>query len=123
MCHTAQRERRCRHSLRFGPMATAAGGTMREIARWMGRSPGITAAAGNGQVSGGALGAVVVPHRWPFREVQLWAEELVRADRRKDEFLATLAHELRNPLGAIRNAVGLLQREQGVTPAAQRAQV
>jgi PAS domain S-box-containing protein len=30
------------------------------------------------------------------------------ADRRKDEFLATLAHELRNPLAAIRTAVGAL---------------
>ena len=32
-----------------------------------------------------------------------------RADRRKDEFLATLAHELRNPLAPIRNAVDLLR--------------
>jgi signal transduction histidine kinase len=32
------------------------------------------------------------------------------ADRRKDEFLALLAHELRNPLAPIRNAVGLLRR-------------
>lgn len=32
------------------------------------------------------------------------------ADRRKDEFLATLAHELRNPLATIANAVYLLQR-------------
>lgn len=31
------------------------------------------------------------------------------ADRRKDEFLATLAHELRNPLAPIRNAVKLLE--------------
>ncbi len=31
------------------------------------------------------------------------------ADRRKDEFLATLAHELRNPLAPIRNAVEILQ--------------
>ena len=30
------------------------------------------------------------------------------ADRRKDEFLATLAHELRNPLAPIRNAVAIL---------------
>jgi PAS domain S-box-containing protein len=30
------------------------------------------------------------------------------ADSRKDEFLATLAHELRNPLGPIRNAVELM---------------
>jgi len=34
---------------------------------------------------------------------------LIDADRRKDEFLATLAHELRNPLAPIRNAVHLLK--------------
>ncbi len=36
--------------------------------------------------------------------------ELKEADRRKNEFLATLAHELRNPLAPIRNAL-LLMRE------------
>jgi two-component system, sensor histidine kinase len=36
-------------------------------------------------------------------------EALRGADRRKDEFLATLAHELRNPLAPIRNAVKLLE--------------
>ena len=35
---------------------------------------------------------------------------LQEADRRKDEFLAMLAHELRNPLAPIRNAVSLLGR-------------
>jgi signal transduction histidine kinase/CheY-like chemotaxis protein len=35
---------------------------------------------------------------------------LKEADRRKDEFLATLAHELRNPLAPIRNAVEILRR-------------
>ena len=40
------------------------------------------------------------------------AIEAVRAsDRRKDEFLATLAHELRNPLGAIGSVTALLQRD------------
>ncbi len=34
---------------------------------------------------------------------------LLEADRRKDEFLAMLAHELRNPLAPIRNAVRILQ--------------
>jgi signal transduction histidine kinase/CheY-like chemotaxis protein len=34
---------------------------------------------------------------------------LVEADRRKDEFLATLAHELRNPLGPIRNSVHIMR--------------
>jgi signal transduction histidine kinase len=38
------------------------------------------------------------------------AEEALRiVDRRKDEFLATLAHELRNPLAPVRNALYLLQ--------------
>ncbi|MFO0928770.1 MAG: PAS domain S-box protein [Gemmataceae bacterium] len=36
-------------------------------------------------------------------------EGLKEADRRKDEFLAMLAHELRNPLAPIRNAVQLLR--------------
>lgn len=36
-------------------------------------------------------------------------EALREADRRKDEFLATLAHELRNPLAPIRNALQIMQ--------------
>jgi signal transduction histidine kinase/ActR/RegA family two-component response regulator len=35
---------------------------------------------------------------------------LAQADRRKDEFLATLAHELRNPLAPIRQAIRILER-------------
>ena len=37
------------------------------------------------------------------------AAELSDADRRKDEFLATLAHELRNPLAPIRNGLEILR--------------
>ena len=43
--------------------------------------------------------------------------ELKEADRRKDEFLATLAHELRNPLAPIRNGLQVLRlagQENGV---------
>ncbi|MGZ5007892.1 MAG: PAS domain S-box protein [Methylobacter sp.] len=41
------------------------------------------------------------------------AEEALRlTDRRKDEFLAMLAHELRNPLAPIRNAVQLLKMQK-----------
>ena len=36
-------------------------------------------------------------------------DELREADRRKDEFLATLAHELRNPLAPIRNSLQILK--------------
>ena len=34
-------------------------------------------------------------------------------DRRKDEFLATLAHELRNPLAPIRNSMQIMQASEG----------
>jgi PAS domain S-box-containing protein len=37
---------------------------------------------------------------------------LREADRRKDEFLATLAHELRNPLAPIRNALEIMKRAE-----------
>src|SRR5262249_4350725 len=35
---------------------------------------------------------------------------LREADRRKDEFLATLAHELRNPLAPLSNSIALIER-------------
>jgi signal transduction histidine kinase/ActR/RegA family two-component response regulator len=38
------------------------------------------------------------------------AADLAEADRRKDRFLATLSHELRNPLAPIRNALELMKR-------------
>ncbi len=40
-------------------------------------------------------------------------EALRNADRRKDEFLAMLAHELRNPLAPIGNAIEILRRSKG----------
>src|SRR5207248_6845988 len=49
-------------------------------------------------------------------ELRRRADELADRDRRKDEFLAMLAHELRNPLAPIRNAVHLLQRESAADP-------
>lgn len=45
--------------------------------------------------------------------------ELRESDRRKDEFLATLAHELRNPLGPIRTSLELLRRLDPQVPPMQ----
>jgi signal transduction histidine kinase len=48
------------------------------------------------------------------------SEEALRlSNRRKDEFLATLAHELRNPLAPIRNAVQILRLKGLVAPEQQ----
>ena len=51
------------------------------------------------------------------------AEHRLReADRHKDEFLAMLAHELRNPLAPIRNAVQVMRHIGSSDPDLQRAQ-
>jgi PAS domain S-box-containing protein len=47
--------------------------------------------------------------------------ELAEANRRKDDFLAMLAHELRNPLAPILNGLQLLRLEQTVSPNGQQA--
>ncbi len=52
------------------------------------------------------------------RELQMRVGELHEADRRKDEFLAMLAHELRNPLAPIQNALAIL-----ALPAASEATI
>jgi PAS domain S-box-containing protein len=48
-------------------------------------------------------------------------EELRRADRAKDEFLAMLAHELRNPMSAIVNALELIAEPEIADERRQRA--
>ncbi|HZY18379.1 MAG TPA: ATP-binding protein [Ramlibacter sp.] len=91
---------------------------------------GIKAIICAGLVKEGRLVAMMavhqaVPRRWTGREVALvhdvvdrcWAHiERVRdsamlreQDRRKDEFLATLAHELRNPLAPMKYAVAMMR--------------
>jgi len=50
-------------------------------------------------------------------------EELREADRRKDEFLAMLSHELRNPLAPIRNSTYILRHAAPGGAQAERARV
>ena len=53
-------------------------------------------------------------------ERKLHEQALRDADRRKDEFLAMLAHELRNPLAPIRNSLNLLQLMSQSEPTVQQ---
>ncbi|AXL51001.1 hybrid sensor histidine kinase/response regulator [Paraburkholderia caffeinilytica] len=48
-------------------------------------------------------------------------EELERSGERMRKFLATLAHELRNPLAPVRNAIGVMQLEAGMSPTLARS--
>jgi two-component system CheB/CheR fusion protein len=50
------------------------------------------------------------------------ADALRAADRRKDDFIALLGHELRNPIAAMRNATELLARLEQPTPQLRRLQ-
>ncbi|TWU42571.1 ATP-binding response regulator [Novipirellula artificiosorum] len=46
--------------------------------------------------------------------------DLQQADKRKDEFLALLAHELRNPLAPIRSSMALLERNEDAPKTVRR---
>jgi PAS domain S-box-containing protein len=59
-----------------------------------------------GDVKGGlCIASDITDRRRLEMELRRQAEDLAAADRRKDEFLAMLAHELRNPLAPIANAL------------------
>jgi PAS domain S-box-containing protein len=60
-----------------------------------------------------AQAAVCMDNAQLFSDFRQAEEALREADRRKDEFLATLAHELRNPLAPIRNGLHLLRMAEG----------
>lgn len=106
------------------------------------RSVVITPLFRDGALVSALMVASSEPHEWTEREITLvnivaertWlAVEKLRldtvlresdaalrdADRRKDEFLATLAHELRNPLSLIRNVI-TLQKTPGAPEADPR---
>jgi len=78
--------------------------------RWiLGKGRVLTNAAGEPTAMIG-VGMDVTERRRLTDELEARAHQLALHDRRKDEFLATLAHELRNPLAPIAAAVHLLDQ-------------
>ena len=69
--------------------------------------------------SGRVIGASKIAR--DITEQKRTAEALREADRRKDEFLALLAHELRNPLAPLRNGLEILRLAGADSRAADRA--
>ena len=75
-------------------------------------------------VTGGGVGVYfrdVSDRKRAEEALKLANEQLRDAARRKDEFLATLGHELRNPLAPIRNAVEVMNLKGGDDPVLQSA--
>jgi signal transduction histidine kinase len=111
--------------LRFGPLGAATSAALANAIAVWGTHLGHGPFAGNGPehglvhlqvfmavaaATGLFLGAVAAQNRQAQQRAQQKAEEMADADRRKDEFLAMLGHELRNPLAPIVHAVELLGR-------------
>jgi len=76
--------------------------------RWMAYKVLTLPGADGRPVAFGTVSQDVTERRRLEDNLRRVAEELSRADRRKNEFLAMLAHELRNPLAPISNAVRAL---------------
>jgi signal transduction histidine kinase len=75
-----------------------------------------------GKVSGIFVQATDVTERARTEAALRRSEAVLRdADRRKDEFLATLAHELRNPLAPIVSATRMIQIEGSADAALKKA--
>ncbi|HEX4384954.1 MAG TPA: ATP-binding protein, partial [Myxococcales bacterium] len=57
------------------------------------------------------------------RRIETLMQQQLEADKRKDEFLATLAHELRNPMAAISMALMLLEKTSDPVKSARHREV
>jgi PAS domain S-box-containing protein len=63
----------------------------------------------------------ITEHNRLAEELRQRAEQLTEADHRKDEFLAMLSHELRNPLAPIRTALQVLKKSGVTHPLVEQA--
>jgi PAS domain S-box-containing protein len=69
-----------------------------------------------------AQAAIAIDNARLFSAVKAGRDQLREADRRKDEFLAVLAHELRNPLAPLRTGLHLLRISPPGSEQGERAQ-
>ncbi len=84
---------------------------------------GIVHRSSDAAVAPGMFGVVqdVTLSRQMEADLRERAEQLAEADRRKDEFLATLAHELRNPLAPLRTSLEILRRGEVASTVREQA--
>ena len=84
--------------------------------RWMdGRGRAVYDDLGHATMVYG-IGIDITSRKSSEEELRRLNDELAQAHRRKDEFLATLAHELRNPLAPMTNALEILRRKDPGDP-------
>jgi PAS domain S-box-containing protein len=76
---------------------------------WMLYSVSVLINAQGEQIGLAIVGQDITERRQSEQELRQLAADLSEGDRRKDEFLATLAHELRNPLAPIRNGLEIMK--------------
>jgi PAS domain S-box-containing protein len=76
---------------------------------WMLYSVSVLINAQGEQMGLAIVGQDITDRRQIEHELRQLAADLSEGDRRKDEFLATLAHELRNPLAPIRNGLEVMK--------------
>ncbi len=78
---------------------------------------------GRGEITGVITSFIDITERRLLEDALVArAADLVRAGRSKDEFLAMLAHELRNPLAPLRNAAEIFRTTAAGTDAREEAQ-
>ena len=77
---------------------------------------------GNGEIIGAVVSLYDITERSRLEsKLQEQADALIDLDRRKDEFLAMLSHELRNPLAPLSNAVHMLRLQENEQPLQRHA--
>jgi PAS domain S-box-containing protein len=91
----------------------------RAMGRWFDVYATRLGAAGTAKVA--VLFNDITERRRHDDDLRRLALELAESDRRKTEFLATLAHELRNPLAPISNGLQLMRMAAGNAEAQERA--